>query len=58
MEANLLTLLILGAMTIIVCAVAALVLSERVRELGLLGALMKSLAGDPSKRRYSHLIRR
>ncbi|WP_293368021.1 hypothetical protein [Phenylobacterium sp.] len=57
MDPNLLVLLILIAPTAVVGALVAVLLSERVREVGLIGALRRLVAGADRRDPYGRLIR-
>jgi hypothetical protein len=57
MDPNLVVLLVLIAPTAIVGLLVAVLLSERVRELGLFGALRRAITGGSRRDPYGRLIR-
>ena len=57
MDPNLIVLLVLIAPTAIVGGLVAVLLSERVRELGLFGAIRRAITGGDRQHPYGRLIR-
>lgn len=57
MDPNLVVLLVLIAPTAIVGALVAVLLSERVRELGLFGAIRRAITGGDRHNPYGRLTR-